>query len=275
MGQLAAAAELPEVQVRLRCPAPPFGPPVREGSRRAEVGHAAGAGQLIEAEARASAAGMPPATRSAIAFVRMPCGLPALMPASTPEGETAPELALLCHSCRDELELIGSKYSAGRVRPPGQPSQSRSVIAATEPTSGRRRPLAGGLLHAYCLGCLRDPQSRPADPGSRVIGKVGAFRHHLLMIAASKTPSRARTTVQTAGQVFHALRDAEASGHAQQADHDVAGGGQELGRGPGADLERSSSNVLSRTSTRGFQLASGRGCRSAGRPGWPAIRSGW
>jgi hypothetical protein len=29
-------------------PAPPFGPPVRAGGRRAEVGHAAGAGQLID-----------------------------------------------------------------------------------------------------------------------------------------------------------------------------------------------------------------------------------
>jgi hypothetical protein len=29
-------------------PAPPFGPPVREGGRRAEVGHAAGAGQLLD-----------------------------------------------------------------------------------------------------------------------------------------------------------------------------------------------------------------------------------
>ena len=42
--QLAAAAELPEVQVRLGYPAPP----VRERSRRAEVGHAADAGQLID-----------------------------------------------------------------------------------------------------------------------------------------------------------------------------------------------------------------------------------
>ena len=41
-------AEFPEVQVRLGYPAPPFGPPVREGSCRAEVGHAAGAGQLID-----------------------------------------------------------------------------------------------------------------------------------------------------------------------------------------------------------------------------------
>jgi hypothetical protein len=48
LGQLAAAAEFPEVQVRLGCPAPPFGLPVREGSRRVEVGHAAGAGQLID-----------------------------------------------------------------------------------------------------------------------------------------------------------------------------------------------------------------------------------
>ena len=47
LGQLAAAAELPEVQVRLGDPAPPFGPPVREGSR-VKVGHAAGAGQLID-----------------------------------------------------------------------------------------------------------------------------------------------------------------------------------------------------------------------------------
>jgi hypothetical protein len=48
LGQLAAAAELPEAQVRLGYTAPPFGPPVREGGRRAEVGHAASAGQLIE-----------------------------------------------------------------------------------------------------------------------------------------------------------------------------------------------------------------------------------
>ncbi len=48
LGQLAAWAELAEVQVRLGDPAPPFGPPVREGSGRAEVGHAAGAGQLID-----------------------------------------------------------------------------------------------------------------------------------------------------------------------------------------------------------------------------------
>ena len=45
---LLRAAELPEVQVRVGYPASPFGPPVREGSRRAEVGHAAGAGQLID-----------------------------------------------------------------------------------------------------------------------------------------------------------------------------------------------------------------------------------
>ena len=32
LGQLAAAAELPEVQVRLGYPAPPFGPPAGEGS---------------------------------------------------------------------------------------------------------------------------------------------------------------------------------------------------------------------------------------------------
>jgi hypothetical protein len=48
LGQLAAAAELPEVQVRLGDPVPPLGSPVREGGRRAEVGHAAGAGQLID-----------------------------------------------------------------------------------------------------------------------------------------------------------------------------------------------------------------------------------
>ncbi len=47
-GAACAAAELPEVQVRLGYPAPSFGPPVREGGRRADVGHAAGAGQLID-----------------------------------------------------------------------------------------------------------------------------------------------------------------------------------------------------------------------------------
>ena len=58
------------------------------------------------------------------------------------------------------------RRSARTRRPPGRPSKSRSVIAATEPTSGRRRPLADGVLHAYCLGCLRDPESRAAGPGS-------------------------------------------------------------------------------------------------------------
>ena len=43
-----SAAELPEVRVRVGYPAPPFGPPVREGGRRAEVGHAARAGQRGE-----------------------------------------------------------------------------------------------------------------------------------------------------------------------------------------------------------------------------------
>src|SRR5215472_2352600 len=56
--------------------------------------------------------------------------------------------------------------NARTPRPPGRPSQSRSVIAATEPTSGRRRPLDDGVLHAYCLGRLRDPENRAADPGS-------------------------------------------------------------------------------------------------------------
>ena len=47
-GQLAAAAELPEVQVRLGHPAPPLGAPVRKGGRSAEIGHAAGASQFID-----------------------------------------------------------------------------------------------------------------------------------------------------------------------------------------------------------------------------------
>jgi hypothetical protein len=47
-GQLVTAAELPEVQVGLGYPAPPFGPPVRQGARRAEVGGAAGAGQFAD-----------------------------------------------------------------------------------------------------------------------------------------------------------------------------------------------------------------------------------
>ena len=44
--------------------------------------------------------------------------------------------------------------------------QSRSVIAVTAPTSGRRRPLAGSVMQAYCLGCLRDPESRAASQPS-------------------------------------------------------------------------------------------------------------
>jgi hypothetical protein len=33
--------------------------------------------------------------------------------------------------------------------------------AATGATSSRHRPLADGVPHAYGLGCLRDPESRP------------------------------------------------------------------------------------------------------------------
>ena len=47
LGQLAAAAELPEVQVRFCCPAPSSGAPVTQHRRGVQVGHAAGAGQLI------------------------------------------------------------------------------------------------------------------------------------------------------------------------------------------------------------------------------------
>ncbi len=64
---------------------------------------------------------------------------------------------------------------------PCRPSQSRSVIAATEATSGRRRPLADGVLHAYGLGCLRDPQSR----GGRPEGSPSRKRSHASLRAAS------------------------------------------------------------------------------------------
>ena len=60
---------------------------------------------------------------------------------------------------------VRNRQPRQRSAPPGQLSQSRSVIAATEATSGRRRPLADSVLHAYGLGCLRDPESRAAGPG--------------------------------------------------------------------------------------------------------------
>jgi hypothetical protein len=60
-----------------------------------------------------------------------------------------------------------NRRSARTRRPPADRSQSHSVIAAAEATSGRRRPLADGVLHAYGLGCLRDPGSRAVGPGPR------------------------------------------------------------------------------------------------------------
>jgi hypothetical protein len=41
------------------------------------------------------------------------------------------------------------------------------VTAATEATSGRRRSLADGVLHAHGLGCLRDHESRPPSRDER------------------------------------------------------------------------------------------------------------
>ena len=74
---------------------------------------------------------------------------------------------------------VRSRGSARTRRPPGRPSQSRSVIVVTEPTSGRRRPLAGSVMHAYCLGCLRDPGSRAASQPScpaRISAGPGCWR---------------------------------------------------------------------------------------------------
>jgi hypothetical protein len=45
-GAACYGSRTPEVQVGPGYPAPPFGPPVRQGARRAEVGGAAGAGQF-------------------------------------------------------------------------------------------------------------------------------------------------------------------------------------------------------------------------------------
>ena len=73
---------------------------------------------------------------------------------------------------------VGREFCANSP-PSGRPSQSRCVIAPTEPASGRRRPLAGSVMHAYCLGCLRDPESRAASQpssrrGSRPVRGAGA-----------------------------------------------------------------------------------------------------
>jgi len=57
-----------------------------------------------------------------------------------------------------------TRQGARTRRPP--PESITLGGSATEPTSGRRRPLADGVPHAYCLGCLRDPESRAADLGS-------------------------------------------------------------------------------------------------------------
>ena len=74
------------------------------------------------------------------------------------------------------LPPMSRRRSARTHRLPRRPSQSRSVMAATEATSGRHRPLADGVLHAYGLGCLHDPERRPEQPVTKERRRCSAIR---------------------------------------------------------------------------------------------------
>src|SRR5262249_39246886 len=91
-----------------------------------------------------------------------PRGQPRPAPrAATPPHRPGPQ-ARSAWLGRGQAGRNPGRIRTGRARtrrPPGRPSQSRSVIAATEATAGRRRPLADGVLHAYGTGCLRDPEA--------------------------------------------------------------------------------------------------------------------
>jgi hypothetical protein len=58
--------------------------------------------------------------------------------------------------------------------PPGQPSQSRSVIAAAEPTSGRHRPLADGVLDTArdVLAILNAWRPTPGSPSRKSVASI-------------------------------------------------------------------------------------------------------
>jgi ATP-grasp domain len=69
------------------------------------------------------------------------------------------------------------------------------------PVVDRRRPLADGVLHAYCLGCLRDgragslPARRRPNPGRRT-----------LTIAITQTKRRYRLPIQRHLKLYIAIR---------------------------------------------------------------------
>ena len=88
------------------------------------------------------------------------------------------DLGAVCDTRTWQSSSAESAFCANSP-PSGRPSQSRCVIAPTEPASGRRRPLAGSVIHAYCLGCLRDPESRAASQPSspaRISAGPGCWR---------------------------------------------------------------------------------------------------
>jgi hypothetical protein len=57
--------------------------------------------------------------------------------------------------------VLGWIFSGRALRPVHQ------ITTAARAASGHNNPDATpGVLHAYCLGCLRDPESRAADLGN-------------------------------------------------------------------------------------------------------------
>src|SRR5262249_11385151 len=107
-----------------------------------------------------------PATVTAVPAGTQPKPGPRGQPRPAPRAATPPHRpgpqARSAWLGRGQAGRNPGRIRTGRARtrrPPGRPSQSRSVIAATEATSGRRRPLADGVLHAYGTGCLRDPEA--------------------------------------------------------------------------------------------------------------------
>jgi hypothetical protein len=143
-GQLDAAAELLEAQVRLGYPAPPFGPPVREGSRRAEVGHAADAGQLtgiggdpLHDRGRPGWVGHRVRPAGMIAFGAQVDHLGELpgMQAGQPAGALAQSARLIEQAVADQVApaQLGIVSSPPGSSGAGQPAARSSPSAASSP----------------------------------------------------------------------------------------------------------------------------------------------
>jgi hypothetical protein len=122
-------------------------------SRRGAVPRLQARAATEVAEARESAAGLPSATRSAIASARMPGGLPSLMPASTPEALLTPAVCSLPARAWRASQVSGPPLprwlvQAGQVNGTG-------LLAAVSPTKKTSRTATGRRSTSLSAGtCL-------------------------------------------------------------------------------------------------------------------------